>query len=418
MKIQRDIYLKQLVDGMGNDMVKVVTGLRRCGKTYLLTTLFHEYLLSRGISEDHIIELALDVWANRELRKPDALFGYVNARLTGNGVHYLILDEVQMLEHFEEVLNSLLHVRNLDIYVTGSNSRFLSTDVITEFRGRGDEIRIHPLCYREFASAFAEESETVWEEFLTYGGMPSVLALPSPQKKSEYLLHLVRNVFMTDIRDRRKVRNEAELEELLEVLFSSIGSLVNPRKLANTFRSVKGKKIETKTLGRYLLYLQEAFLMNRCRRFDVKGRKYISTPAKFYAEDVGLRNAMLGFRQVEYSHLMENILYNELRIRGFEVDVGVIPLNVRDRDGRHSVRRMEVDFVANKGNRRYYVQSALDMPTAEKRAQEERPLASIPDMFRKIIVTGDNFGPRLNDRGIMTMGIRKFLLDANSLDAL
>ena len=418
MKIQRNIYLKQLVDGMGNGMVKVVTGLRRCGKTYLLTTLFHEYLLSQGVREDHILEVALDVWGNRELRKPDALLGYVNSRLTGNGVHYLVIDEVQMLEHFEGVMNSLLHMRDLDVYVTGSNSRFLSSDVITEFRGRGDEIRIHPLCYREFVSAFPEENENTWEEYLTYGGMPSVLSLPSPQKKSEYLLHLVRNVFMNDIRDRRKVRNEAELEELLEVLFSSVGTLVNPRKLANTFLSVKGKKIEQKTLGKYMVYLQEAFLMSRCRRFDIKGRKYISTPAKFYAEDVGLRNAMLGFRQVEYSHLMENILFNELRTRGFEVDVGVVPLNVRDSDGRHSVRRLEVDFVANRGNRRYYVQSALDMPTAEKRNQEERPFAHIPDTFRKIIVTGDNFGPRLNDHGIMAMGIRKFLLDANSLDAM
>ena len=415
MIIKRDIYLQQLIDSMGNGMIKVITGLRRCGKSFLLLELFHDYLLSKGVLPSHIIEISLDDRANRALRNPDAMLEFVKSKITDSTTYYLCIDEVQLLDEFEDVLNSFLHIRNMDVYVTGSNSKFLSSDVITEFRGRGDEIRIHPLCFREFVTVFPGSEEEAWEEYILYGGLPALCTLPTVTKKTEYLKHLFRSVYISDIRERHDIRNESELEELVEFLCSAVGSMVNPLKLSNTFQSVKNKKIQPRTIKNYMMYLQDAFLVNQCRRYDIKGKRYINTPAKYYFEDVGIRNAWLSFRQMENSHLMENIIYNELRVRGFEVDVGVVPLNGRDANGKHVMKQLEVDFVANSGHRRYYIQSALAMPTFSKKEQEERSLTHIPDSFRKIIVTGDNFGPQLNENGILSIGIRKFLLNPNSL---
>ncbi len=415
MIIQRDIYLQQLIESIGNGMIKIITGLRRCGKSFLLLDLFHNYLLSNGTPPSHIIEISLDDWANKELRNPDSMLEYVKRQITDDAPYYLCIDEVQLLDEFADILNSFLHIRNLDVYVTGSNSRFLSSDVVTEFRGRGDEIHIHPLCFREFVSAYSRSEEEAWEEYVLYGGLPALVSLPTPAKKTEYLKHLFRNVYMSDIRDRHDIRNEGELEELIDFLCSSVGSMVNPLKLSNTFKSVKNKTIQPRTIKNYLMYLQDAFLVNQCKRYDIKGKRYINTPVKYYFEDIGTRNAWLGFRQMESSHLMENIIYNELKVRGFEVDVGVVPLHGRDTDGRHIIKPLEVDFVANSGNRRYYIQSAFSMPTFAKKEQEERSLTHIPDSFRKIIITGDNFGPQLNENGILSIGIRKFLLNPNSL---
>ncbi len=416
MIIKRDGYLQQLVDSIGNGMIKVVTGVRRCGKSFLLMELFHDFLLSRGVSSEHILEVALDDLSNKVLRNPTAMLDFVKSQIKDNQPYYLFLDEVQLLTDFEEVLNSFLHIRNLDIYVTGSNSRFLSSDVITEFRGRGDEIRIHPLCFREFMAAYSGSEEEAWEEYVLYGGMPAIFSLPTAAKKSEYLKHLFRNVYISDIRDRHRIRNEGELEELVDILCSSVGSLVNPLKLSHTFQSIKNRNIQPKTLRTYMKYMEEAFLMTSCKRYDVKGKHYINTPVKYYFEDIGIRNAWLGFRQMETSHLMENIIYNELKVRGCEVDVGIVNINTRDADGKHVRKQLEVDFVANLGNKRYYLQSAYAMPTFAKKEQEERSLLNIPDAFRKIIVSGDNFGPHLNEHGILSVGIRKFLLDPNSLD--
>ena len=416
MRIQRQSYLNRLIHKKGNGLIKIVTGIRRCGKSYLLFNLFHEHLLDEGVDESHIIEIALDDRENMKLRDPDHMLEYVKSRITDKEMYYIILDEVQLLAEFEDVLNSFLHIRNADVYVTGSNSKFLSSDVITEFRGRGDEIRVYPLSFREFMSVYDGTVEEGWDDYFNYGGLPLVLSCPTPEEKAEYLISQFKKVYLSDLIDRHKIRNADEFDELLDVLASAIGSLTNPLKLANTFRSVKGKTISDKTLKKYLDYLIDAFLVSKAKRYDVKGRKYINSPAKYYFEDIGLRNARLEFRQTEENHIMENIIYNELRIRGYRVDVGLVEHYGKDAEGKSTKKQLEVDFVATKGSKKYYIQSAFSMYNPEKIEQEQRPLRSINDSFKKIVVVRDHIKVRRNDYGIATMGICNFLLDENSLD--
>lgn len=416
MEIKRDIYLNRLIRREKNGLIKVVTGVRRCGKSYLLFNLFHAYLLDKGVKEDHIIEVALDDRSNKELRNPDNMLKYVKERIVDRDTYYIILDEVQLLNEFEDVLNSFLHIRNADVYVTGSNSKFLSSDVITEFRGRGDEIRIYPLSFREYCSAYVGSTDEAWDDYFTYGGLPLILSRGTAEEKAEYLMSLFQKVYLSDIVDRHKVRNREELDELMDILASAVGSLTNPLKLANTFKAVKKKTISDKTLKKYMDYLMDAFLMSKAVRYDIKGRKYIGSPAKFYFEDVGLRNARLNFRQMEENHIMENIIYNELRIRGYHVDVGLVEQFGKNSAYKTIRKQLEVDFVATKGSEKYYLQSAFAMTTPEKQAQEERPLNAIGDSFKKIIIVRDNIKVRRNDMGIVTIGIQNFLLDENSLN--
>lgn len=414
MEIKRDIYLQRLIRKEKNGLIKIVTGVRRCGKSYLLFNLFHDYLTGKGVDGDHIIEVALDDRSNKELRDPDNMLSYVKSGIKDDRTYYIILDEIQLLGEFEDVLNSLLHIRNADIYVTGSNSRFLSSDVITEFRGRGDEIRMYPLSFAEYSSVYEGSADEAWDDYCVYGGLPLILSRDSAEEKAGYLTSLFQKVYLSDIIDRHNVRNRDELDELVDVLASAVGSLTNPVKLANTFKTIKKKTISDKTLKNYLDYLIDAFLVSKAVRYDIRGRKYIGSPAKYYFEDVGLRNARLNFRQTEENHIMENIIYNELRIRGFRVDVGVVETSVKT-DDKTSKKQLKVDFIATKGNEKYYIQSAFAMPTPEKREQEARPLNAIGDSFKKIIVVRENIKPRRDDMGIVTVGIRNFLLDERIL---
>ncbi len=415
MEIKRDIYLNRLIRREKNGLIKIVTGIRRCGKSYLLFNLFHDYLLNKGVKEDHIIEVALDDRENKELRNPDNMLKYVKERIVDRDTYYIILDEIQLLAEFEDVLNSFMHIRNADVYVTGSNSKFLSSDLVTEFRGRGDEVRIHPLSFREYCSVYQGGTDEAWDDYFTYGGLPLILSRETAEEKAEYLMSLFQKVYLSDIVDRHKVRNREELDELADILASAVGSLTNPLKLANTFRSVKKKTISDKTLKNYMDYLTDAFLINKAVRYDIKGRKYIGSPAKFYFEDVGLRNARLNFRQMEENHIMENIIYNELRIRGYNVDVGIVEQFGKNSENKTTKKQLEVDFVATRGSEKYYIQSAFAMNTDGKREQEERPLNAIGDSFKKIIVVRDNIKVRRNSMGIVTVGVRNFLLDENSL---
>ena len=416
-KIRRDIYLRRLIDGQENGLVKIVTGIRRCGKSYLLFELFREHLLQSGISEDHILEYNLDSMDNAELRDPKLMLAAIRARLADQKNYYILLDEIQLMQGFEELLNTLLHLRNVEVYVTGSNSRFLSRDIVTEFRGRGQEIRLHPLCFREYLPAYQDNEDEAWENYFNYGGIPLTLSFSSSEGKVDYLDQLFRQVYETDIQERHGIRNLDEFDELLNLLASAVGSLTNPKKIADTFRSVKGKKISPHTLRNYILHLEDAFLLEKAMRYDVKGRKYINTPMKYYFEDVGLRNVRLGFRQQEENHIMENIIYNELRVRGCKVDVGLVPIQEFDQDGTHHARQLEIDFIAYRGSKKYYVQSAFAMLDTDKAEQERRPLLKVDDSFRKIIVVRDNIGIRHDNFGITTIGLRKFLLDENSLEA-
>lgn len=416
MEIKRDIYLDRLIRREKNGLIKIVTGVRRCGKSYLLFNLFHHYLLEKGVREDHIIEVALDDRSNKELRDPDNMLKYVKERIVDKETYYIILDEVQLLAEFEDVLNSFLHIRNADVYVTGSNSKFLSSDLVTEFRGRGDEIRIYPLSFREYCSVYQGSADEAWDDYFTYGGLPLILSRETTEEKAEYLMSLFQKVYLSDIIDRHKVRHQEELDELVDILASAVGSLTNSLKLANTFKSVKKKTISDKTLKKYMDYLLDAFLVSKAVRYDIKGRKYIGSPAKFYFEDVGLRNARLNFRQMEENHIMENIIYNELRIRGYRVDVGLVEQFGKNSENKTTKKQLEVDFVVTRGSEKYYIQSAFAMTTREKQAQEERPLNAIGDSFKKIIVVRDNIRVRRNDMGIVTIGIRNFLLDENSLN--
>ncbi len=416
MEIKRDLYLDKLIRKKHNGLIKVVTGVRRCGKSYLLFNLFHNHLLDNGVDESHIIEVALDDRSNKELRDPDNMLRYVKERIVDREQYYIILDEVQLLEEFEDVLNSFLHIRNADIYVTGSNSKFLSSDVITEFRGRGDEIRVYPLSFREFVSVYDGSQDEAWDDYFNYGGLPLVLSMETVEDKVEYLTSLFQKVYLSDIVDRNKVRNKEELDELVDILASAIGSLTNPTKLAKTIKSVKNKSISDKTLKTYIDYLEDAFLISKAKRFDIKGKRYIGSPAKYYFEDIGLRNARLNFRQVEVTHIMENIIYNELRIRGYKIDVGIVEHYETDKDGKRKKKQLEVDFVASKGSEKYYIQSAFAMTNPEKIAQEQRSLKNIPDSFKKIIIVADNIKVRRDEVGITTMGLRYFLTHEDSLN--
>ncbi len=415
MEIKRDLYLKKIISRKHNHLIKVITGIRRCGKSYLLFNLFSKHLLESGVAADHIIKVAFDMLRNQELRTPDKLCEYVESQMTDNGMYYILLDEVQMLENFEAVLNEFLHFENADVYVTGSNSKFLSSDIMTEFRGRGDEIHIYPLSFAEFCSAFDGLRERAWQEYITYGGLPLIATMETDEQKSEYLIRLFKEVYIKDIAERTSLRHPGELSELIDVLASATGSLTNPAKLSNTFKSVKNVPISVNTITKYMTYLEQAFLVEKAMRYDIKGRKYINTPYKYYFEDIGLRNARLNFRQVEETHIMENIIYNELRRRGFNVDVGVVEVRGGANSG-FARKQLEVDFVANLGSRRYYIQSAFAMNNPEKSEQETRSLKRIEDSFKKIIIVREDIKVRRDDNGFVTMGVFDFLLNENSLE--
>lgn len=417
MEIGRDRYLERLIAHKGNHRVKIVTGVRRCGKSYLLFQLFKRHLLESGVRPSHIIEIQLEDRSNRELRDPDVCLAFIKKQIKDAKPYYLLIDEVQMMPEFEDVLNSCLHIQNLDTYVTGSNSKFLSKDIVTEFRGRGDELYLRPLSFSEFRSTCESKSfDDVWKEYITYGGLPYCALLPTREEKADYLKHLFDEVFVRDIVERHKLQNDAELEILLNIVSSAVGSLTNPRKLEDTFASSGMGKLSASTIKQYLDHLCDAFLLEQALRYDIKGKKYISTPYKYYFTDMGLRNARLNFRQLEESHLMENAVYNELCMRGYSVDVGVVEINERQEDGKYVRKQIEIDFVCNRADERVYVQSAFSIPTTEKRLQEERPLRNVGDGFRKVIVTKDNVVRHYDENGVLIMGLQEFLMDARSLE--
>ena len=416
MDIRRDIYLNKLISKKHNGLIKVVTGIRRCGKSYLLFNLFRDHLLAEHVPEDHIIEMAFDSFENKKYRDPEVFYPYLTDRFTGDGTYYILLDEVQLLDDFESVLNSLVRKKNVDVYVTGSNARFLSKDIITEFRGRGDEVHMYPLTFAEFMSVYPGSKEDGWRDYMLYGGLPLIFSFATPDQKADFLKALFEETYISDIVGRNHVRNRAELEELLNILSSAIGSLTNPRKLSDTFQSRKNKKISQATVKRYIDFLCDSFLIDSAIRYDVRGKKYINTPFKYYFTDLGLRNVRLNFRQVEETHIMENIIFNELKVRGFNVDVGIVPISERDKDGKSVRKQLEIDFVCNKGSKRYYIQSAFALPDEAKKRQEQRPLLLTGDGFKKIIITKDAPTPLYNEDGVLVMSIFDFLLDAESLD--
>lgn len=416
MEIKRNIYLNKLISKKHNGLIKVVTGIRRCGKSYLLFKLFKDHLLADGVNPRHIIEIAFDSFENKKFRDPDVLYPYMKEQIQDEDMYYVLLDEVQLLDEFEAVLNSLIRMKNVDIYVTGGNAHFLSKDVITEFRGRGDEVHMYPLSFAEFMSVYSETKENGWREYVVYGGLPLVLNFKAPEEKITFLKALFEETYISDIVDRHKIRNRAELEELLNILSSAIGSLTNPTKLSATFKSMKQKSISAGTIKNYIDYLCDSFLIDSAMRYDIKGKKYIDTPIKYYFTDMGLRNARLNFRQLEETHAMENVIFNELKLRGFNVDVGVIEINSTNEKGNRVRKQLEIDFVCNKGSRRYYIQSAYAMPDQAKMEQEQRSLMLTGDAFKKIIITKDSPGPYYNEDGVLVMNIFDFLLDENMLN--
>lgn len=414
--ITRDKYLNDLVNRMNNGMIKVITGIKGCGKSYLLFNLFRTHLLELGIKETQIITIELDQRKNRQYRNPDTILEYIESLIQGSEQYYLMLDEVQMLEDFEEVLNSLLHIKNLDIYVTGNNSKFLSKDVLTEFRGRGDEIHIFPLTFKEFMQVYDGDIYHGWADYVVYGGLPLVATMKTEEQKINYLSNLFAETYLKDILERHSIEKRQELEDLINILASAVGSLTNPPKIAATFKSVMGSDISLNTIRQYIEYLEDAFIISKANRYNVKGRKYIGSPLKYYFEDVGLRNARLGFRQIEETHLMENVIYNELRSRGYSVDVGVVEKRTLDDSDRQIRVQLEIDFVANLGSKRYYIQSAFSMPTKEKVLQEKASLINVNDSFKKIILVKDIVNVTRDENGITTMSIYDFLLKDNSLE--
>ena len=416
MEIKRDKYLQQLVKSRQNGFIKVVTGIRRCGKSYLLNVLFYNYLLNNGVKEDHIIRIDLENRINKNLRNPDIMLDYVYNRIKDKELYYIIIDEVQLMDEFVDVLNSFRHIENADTYVTGSNSHFLSSDIPTEFRGRGETIHINPLSFSEFYSAKQGDKQEAWREYYTYGGLPLILSFDDEQKKINYLKNLFDTVYLADIIERHKIKNENEMRELMLIIASSIGSPCNPTKLSNTFKSVKNVKIGSQTISNYLTYLTESFLLNKAIRYDIKGKKYINTLSKYYFADIGLRNAILNMRQQEETHIMENIIYNELLVRGYSVDVGMVEIKKLDKEGKWTRTQLEVDFIASLGSKKYYIQSAFSIPDREKELQESRSLININDSFKKIIIVKDHIMPRLNEEGILTIGLFDFLLNENSLE--
>ena len=416
MEIKRDQYLQQLIESRQNGFIKVITGIRRCGKSYLLNVLFYHYLLENGVADDHIIRVDLEDRMNKDLRDPDAMLHYVHDRIKDKELYYIIIDEVQLMDEFVDVLNSFLHIDNADTYVTGSNSHFLSSDIPTEFRGRGETIHVYPLSFSEFYSAIGGNKQDAWREYYTYGGLPLIQSFDTEQKKINYLKDLFETVYLADIIERHNIKNENEMHELVLILASSIGAPCNPTKLSNTFKSVKKVKIGSQTISNYLTYLTESFLVDKAIRYDIKGKKYINTLSKYYFTDIGLRNAILDMRQQEETHIMENIIYNELRTRGYSVDVGMVEIRKPDKDGKWIRTQLEVDFIANLGSKKYYVQSALSIPDREKEIQESRSLININDSFKKVIIVKDHIMPRRNEEGILTIGLFDFLLKENSLD--
>jgi len=416
MEIRRDIYLNKLISKRHNGLIKVVTGIRRCGKSYLLFNLFREYLVNEGVTENHIIEIAFDSFENKMYRDPEVLFPYLMEKISDDGMYYVLLDEVQMLDDFESVLNSLGRKQNVDVYVTGSNAKFLSKDIITEFRGRGDEVHMYPLTFGEFMSVYDGDRQQGFRDYVLFGGIPLVLGFETADQKSDFLKSLFEETYISDIIGRNNIRNKAELEELLNILSSAIGSLTNPSKLSATFKSVKNKTISKETIIKYIDYLKDSFLIDSAIRYDIKGKKYINTPSKYYFTDMGLRNARLNFRQVEETHAMENIIFNELKVRGYNVDVGVVVMNEVDKNGKKIRKQLEVDFVCNKGSKRFYIQSAYALPDKEKMEQEQRSLINTGDGFKKIIITKDAVAPLYNEEGILVMSIYDFLLNPDSMD--
>lgn len=416
MKIGRDVYLNKLISKRHNGLIKVVTGMRRCGKSYLLFNLFKEYLVNEGVAENHIIEIAFDSFENKRYRDPEVLFPYIMEKMSDERMYYVLLDEVQMLDDFESVLNSLGRKQNVDVYVTGSNAKFLSKDIITEFRGRGDEVHMYPLTFGEFMSVYDGDKQEGWRDYILFGGIPLVLGFETADQKSDFLKSLFEETYISDITGRNNIRNKAELEELLNILSSAIGSLTNPSKLSATFKSVKNKSISKDTIIKYIDYLRDSFLIDSAIRYDIKGKKYINTPSKYYFTDLGLRNARLNFRQVEETHVMENIIFNELKVRGYNVDVGVVVMNEVDKNGKKIRKQLEVDFICNKGSKRFYIQSAYALPDKEKMEQEQRSLVNTGDGFKKIIITKDAVAPLYNEEGILVMSVYDFLLNPDSME--
>lgn len=419
MEIKRDTYLNRLIERKDNGMIKVITGIRRCGKSFLLFNIFKNYLLESGIDKEHIIEIALDGIENEELRDPKVCYKYIKDAMKDGGRYYLLLDEVQFMPRFEEVLNSMLRINNIDVYVTGSNSRFLSSDIVTEFRGRGDEVRIYPLSFAEFYSYYSScydgDFDDAWNEYMTYGGLPQTVLFKNEQHRSDYLKNIFTNVYLKDVIERNNIKSVDEINILVSVLASAIGAPTNPSKISNTFSSERQMNYSNKTISLHIDYLAEAFLISKANRYDIKGRKYIGANLKYYFTDLGIRNAVLNFRQQEPTHIMENIVYNELLVRGYNVDVGVVDVYANDKEGKRVHKQFEVDFVVNLGNQRYYIQVAYDMTSEEKQTQEFNSFRNIPDSFKKIVIVNGTKKPWRNEEGFVIMGMKYFLLDPDSL---
>lgn len=429
-EIKRDLYLNMLLDRKNNSFIKVITGIRRCGKSFLLNKIFYNQLLKDGVEEDHIIRFAFDsaddllligeslLELDEEGRKvdPEKFMDYVQSKIADGDIYYLLLDEIQRLGSFETVLNGYLRKDNMDIYVTGSNSKFLSSDIITEFEGRGDEIHVMPLSFSEFHSVYDGSKEEAFDDYMVYGGLPAVALMKREQQKSSYLITQLQNVYLKDIIKRYKLHSDQDIGELLDIIASGISSLTNPRKLANTFKTVKQTSISEATIARYIGHMEDAFMIKRARRFDVKGKRYIDTPYKIYFEDIGLRNARLNFRQIEPTHIMENIIYNELRCRGYQVDVGMVESREKGEDGKETKKQLEIDFVANEGSKRYYIQSAYEIPNDEKWKQETKSFDRVNDSFKKIVIVERSMKPRRDEKGYVMMGLKEFLLTPNSLE--
>ena len=416
MYIKRDKYLNDIINRLHNGMIKVITGIRRSGKSYLVFNIFNDYLKSEGVAEDHIIKIELDDRKNKKYRNPDVILDYIESLITDDKDYYILLDEVQLLDDFEEVLNSLLHISNADIYVTGSNSKFLSKDIITEFRGRGDEIHVFPLTFKEFMQVYEGDVYHGWAEYVLYGGLPLTVSMKTDEQKVTYLQNLFQETYIKDITDRHNIEKINELNDLINVLASAVGSLNNPSKIEATFKSQLQLDISLNTIKNYIEYIEDAFLVSEANRYDVKGRKYIGTPLKYYFEDVGLRNARLGFRQVEETHLMENVVFNELKARGYQDDVGVVPIRRLTQDGKRERVQLEIDFIATLGSKKYYLQSAFSLPDEDKVKQEKAPLLNVHDSFKKIIIVKDITKPQRDENGIVTINLYDFLLNENSLD--
>ena len=416
MLIKRDVYLNKLIERQNNGMVKVITGIRRCGKSFLLFKLYKEYLRNSGVGADHIIEIALDGIDVDELREPKSCYKYIKERILDDEKYYVLMDEVQFLDRFEEVLNSLLRIENVDVYVTGSNSKFLSKDIITEFRGRGDEIHIYPLTFAEFYAAFGGEYDDAWDEYLNYGGLPALVEMTNDKQKMDYLKSIFDKVYIKDAIDRNKIKNKDEINTLVDILASAIGAPTNPTKISNTFATERHSNYNHKTISTHIDYLEEAYLISKANRYDIKGRKYIAANLKYYFTDVGLRNARLNFRQQEPTHLIENVVYNELLARGYSVDVGIVEVNQKNSEGKNVRKQLEVDFVTNMGNQRYYIQVAYDLSTEEKQQQEYNSFRNIPDSFKKIVIVNGTSKPWRNEEGYVIMGMKYFLLNNDSLE--